>query len=378
MTILFDANSLMGQRTGVGNYTAGLIESLAAARPDVAFVGYYYNFLGRKQPPATPIASNISYRPILAFPGPLVNLLRRLQVEVPIELLTGTWSADFILYPNYLSQPSLRQTPNAPVIHDLVYYDHPEYGSNKSVRDLTRFVPKALSRSSFVITVSEDSRRRIADVYNINPAGIITTFIPPKPILTITNPAAVIAQQGITKPYLLFIGTLEPRKNIVGMLEAYTKLPDALRHEYSLVLAGKIDWKYQETKAKLESLQNDGYDIHYLGYVDDDLRAALYQQARLLVMTSHYEGFGMQTLEALQYGIPCAVSDIAILREVGGDMVDYFDQNDTADIAKVVADCLSRTPPPADKLKQYVLSQPSWDDVAQTVLRQIESTSSSK
>lgn len=373
-TILFDANSLMGQRTGVGHYTAGLIESLAANLPDTQFIGYYYNFLGRKKPPATPAANNITYRPILAFPGPIVNLLRRLRIEVPIEILTGTWSADFILYPNFLSQPSLRRTPSAPIIHDMVYYDHPEYGSNKSVRDLTRFVPKTIARSSFIITVSEESRQRIADVYHIAADTILTTFIPPAAVLRVEDSAALVAKQGITKPYLLFIGTLEPRKNIIGLLEAYTLLPEAIRSTYSLVLAGKIDWKYQETKAKLERLQDDGYDIHYLGYVDDELRAALYQQARLFVMAPHYEGFGMQTLEALQYGTPCAISDIAVLREAGGDMVDYFDKDDHQDIARVITASLSKPAPPADKLQTYVLSLPSWSQVANVVARKIKAS----
>src|SRR5688572_18264951 len=78
LRILFDANPLMGNRTGIGHYTARLIQGLAGEYPErIELVGYYYNFLGRKQPPASPAAPNIRYRPILAFPGPAVNLLRR-------------------------------------------------------------------------------------------------------------------------------------------------------------------------------------------------------------------------------------------------------------------------------------------------------------
>jgi glycosyltransferase involved in cell wall biosynthesis len=373
LTILFDANSLMVQRTGVGYYTAGLIEAMAKQRPDVQFVGYFYNFLGRKQPPQAPKQPNISYRPILAFPGPVVNLLRRFRIEVPLEILTGVGSADFVIYPNFLSQPSLHRTPNAPVIHDLVYHDHPDYGSDKSVRDLTRFVPRSLQRASFVLTVSQDSRQRIHDVYGVADDNIVTTFIPPQPVHTIVNAAEMVAEQGIDKPYLLFLGTLEPRKNIVNLLEAYTRLPAATRQQYSLVLAGKIDWKYQETKQKLESLQAEGYDIHYLGYVDDDMRAALYQRARLFVMASHYEGFGMQTLEALQYGVPCALSDLPVLHEVGGDAVAYFNQEDPDDISAVIQRCLTDKVNSAN-LKQHVASQPDWPQVADLVLARILST----
>ncbi len=363
----------MAQKTGVGHYTEGLIRSMAAAQPDTRFIGYFYNFFGRKQPPASPRASNISYKPIYHLPGPAVNLLRRFGIEVPIEVLTGV-HADFILYPNFLGQPSLFGTPNAPVIHDLVYYDHPEYGSDKSVRDLTRFVPKTLRRASFVITVSEFTKQRTMDVYHVPSDTFVKTFIPPTPIRLLADERVgeIITEQGITKPYVLFVGTMEPRKNIPNLLEAYTLLPGHLRQSHSLVLAGKIDWKYQETKAKLEGLQAGGYDIHYLGYVDDDTRAALYQGARLFAMAPHYEGFGMQTLEAMQYGVQCAVSDIPVLREVGGEATVYFDQEDPQSIAAVITACLDNPPPDPSLLREYVASQPDWEAVGKLVLTKID------
>jgi glycosyltransferase involved in cell wall biosynthesis len=371
--ILFDANSLMSSRTGVGHYVARLVEHMAISSHDqIELIGYYYNFLGRKKPPVSPHAANIHYRPILFIPGPLVNLLRRLRIELPIELLTLT-RADFVLYPNFLGHPSLFRTPSAPVIHDLVYLDFPEYGSNKSVRDLTRFVPQALKRASFVITVSGFSKQRIVDAYHVPAEKILTTFIPPKPPLQISKDqqTELLHKQGIDKPYLFFIGTMEPRKNIVALLEAYRLLPDALRNQYSLVLAGKMDWKYQETKEKMEKLQAEGYDIRYLGYVDDQTQAAAYQGARLFVLPSNYEGFGMQILEALDYGVPCAVSDIPVFHEVGGDAVTYFDHDDPAAIAKSIEQCLSTKSDP-QKLREHVTQCPQWPDVSHDVIKAIQ------
>lgn len=367
-TVLFDANSLMVQRTGVGHYTAGLIDAIARTCPDFDMVGYYYNFLGRKTPPTSPIATNIHYRPILHFPGPAVNLLRRFRIEVPLELLTLT-KADFALYPNFLSQTSLRRTPGAPVIHDLMYYDLPQYGSDKSVRDLTTFVPPTLRRSDFVLTVSDSTKQRIVEVYGHDPERILATFIPPVEAQWLADDKAkvIVGDQGIHKPYLLFVGTMEPRKNLTSLLEAYHLLPRQVRDSYSLVLAGKMDWKYQETKQKLERLQAAGDDIHYLGYIDNDTRAALYQQARLTVLPSHYEGFGMQILESMQYGTPCAVSDLPVLREVGGDMAVYFDQNTPQAIADSIDACLRQPKPDIATLQRYVASRPNWDQVGAQV-----------
>jgi len=372
-TILFDANSLMGQPTGVGYYTAGLIAALAKANPKSQFVGYYYNFLGRKPAPASPVAANIHYKPILHFPGPLVNALRRLHVQVPIELLTLR-RADFVLYPNFLSQPSLFGTPNAPVIHDLMFHDHPEYGSDKAVRDLQQFVPSTLRRARFILTVSEFTKSRVIDTYNQPAERIVSTFIPPVAITTVRETVAqsILKKHKLTKPYMLFVGTLEPRKNLINLLEAYCLLPEPLRQQYSLVLAGKMDWKYQETKQKLESLQAEGYDVHYLGYIDNDTRAALYQGARLTILAAHYEGFGMQILESLQYGVPCVVSDIPVLHEVGGERIDYFDQTDPLAMSQAIETALNKPRPDAQALQAYVAQKPSWRAIAHLVTEEIE------
>lgn len=373
-TILFDANSLMTARTGVGHYTARLVEHMAKNNPDIRFVGYYYNFLGRKQSPTSPTGDNVSYQSIYAFPGPLINLLRRFNIEIPIEVLTLI-RADFVLYPNFLTQPSIFKTPNAPVIHDLVYLDFPEYGSSKSVRDLTRFVPRAIRRASFVMTVSQFSKQRIVSAYHIPADQVITTFIPPNKVVVLNDGRKdeILQARGITKPYIFFIGTMEPRKNIKTLLDAYAILPDTLRHQYSLVLAGKIDWKYQGTKVKIEQLQAAGHDIHYLGYVDDETQAALYQGARLFVIASNYEGFGMPILEALSYGVPCVASNISVFHEVGGDAITYFNQEEPVDIAATITSSLTNPVDP-QALKEYVASRPQWDTISRSVVDHIQAS----
>lgn len=376
LTVLFDANPLMVQKTGVGHFTAGLIAAIAAADPDLRLIGYYYNFLGRKQPPVAPSAQdypNLSYRPIYHAPGPAVNLLRRFNLELPVELLAGQ-RADFVLYPNFLGQPSLFGAPNATVVHDLMYHDHPEWGSAKNIRDLNRFMPRTVRRASFCVTMSQATTDRLRDVYGLPTEHILQTFIPPTAVKTVPDKHArdLVADLGIRKPYMLFVGTLEPRKNLVNLMRAYTLLPQDLRGRYGLVMAGKMDWKYHDTQAAYEQFKADGHNIHYVGYVDDNVRAALYQRARLMVLAAHYEGFGMQILESMQYGVPAAVSDIPVFHEVAGDdLVAFFNQDDPADIARVIAGCLQSPPPKANQLKHYVANQPDWTWVGRTVAARI-------
>lgn len=365
-TILFDAQPLLGSKTGVGYYTLGLITNLARKYSDeFEFVGHYYNFLGRKQIKGLPAAPNIRYRSVSWIPGRAVYMLNRLGVMLPIELLTRM-RADFILYPNFWGQPSLLNTPNANVIHDLSYIDVAEFVSDKNARDLTHFVPHTTKRASFVIAVSEFSKRRTSDTYHVAPDSILTTYIPaskPRDISTIKT------KLPIKKPFILFVGTLEPRKNLVTLLDAYTKLPEKIRRSHTLVLAGKMDWKYEATAAKLKELIDTGYDVKYLGYVDEDTRALLYARADCFILPAFYEGFGMPILEALSYDTPVCASDIPVFHEIAGDYITYFDPHDPVAMAKAISDTI--TSGKSDKKPQTRALIVNWDDICADVHERI-------
>lgn len=375
LTVVFDAHPLLGQKTGVGYYTAQLIEHLAKLDLEgLELVGYYNNFLLRKRVTGLPSAPNIHYRRIAFIPGQIINLLRRFHIWLPLELLTGL-RPDFILYPNFLGLRSMRRTPNAPVIHDLSYFDHPEYASARNARDLTRFVPAMLRQASFVLTVSKVSKQRIAELYGTPMEQILVTPIPPA-IPSILAPARtkeLLGGQDIPGSYIFFIGTLEPRKNLVTLLDAYTRLSPELRSRYALILAGKTDWKFKSTIDKIKQLQADGYPVRYIGYADDELRSALYSRASLVVLPSHYEGFGMQLLEAMTFGAPVAASDLPVFREVAGPAAAYFEQTDAGDIADTMTSLLQNTSQrealqakAETQLKLY-----DWDKVANDIYDKI-------
>jgi glycosyltransferase involved in cell wall biosynthesis len=372
LRILFDAHPLIGKKSGVGFYTSQLIEHMAAQYADeLEFVGYYHNFLGRKPPVTEPHAPNIRYRQITLFPGQVVNALRRIHLTPPVELLTLA-KADFILYPNYLGLPSVFKTPNAPVIHDLTFVDYPETMSEKNRQDLTRFVPGMIGRSSFIITVSETGKRRIEEVFNVPSKRIYVTPNPPKAPLPISDKDAgqLVQEQGVTKKYLLFLGTIEPRKNLLKLLEAYALLPVDVRHQYQLVIVGKVDWKYAETKQKIDDMQSAGYEINYLGYVDDQTRAALYKRASLFVFPPFYEGFGMPILEAMSYDTPCAISDIPVFKEVAGQAAAYFNPLDAQDMADTITAELTR-PSVTKEARQQQLRHFSWSDLCTGLYQEI-------
>jgi glycosyltransferase involved in cell wall biosynthesis len=371
--ILFDAHPLIGQKTGVGWYTYLLVEALASEYKDeVVLYGYYHNFLGRKKiRDSLPSAENIRYIQVQHIPGQIVNAANRMGLRVPIELLTLK-RADFILYPNFWGQPSLFKTPLANVIHDLTYVDVPQYVSNKNARDLVRNVPKTLKEASFAITVSEFSKRRIHEVYDFPVEKIVRTYIPTnKPLIPSAGTITKVLNKNklSNKKFILFLGTLEPRKNLENLLDAYCTLPESIRNEYALVLAGKTDWKYENILQKIEALQAEHVDIRYLGYIDDETRAVLYSQTSCFVFPSVYEGFGMPIIEALYYGVSVCASNIDVLREVAGGAIRYFEPLDPESISTTIRDILSNKSiseavPPSIKN--------SWSSMAREIFARIK------
>lgn len=374
--IAFDAVPLASPTlTGVGKTTKGLIEALATTYPhDIELVGHYFSFLGKNDGFSLPQATNIRYRRTVLLPGKVYNMLRRLRVPVPYELLTKE-RADFHLFPGFLGWPSLLRTPSATFFHDITYITNPEYVSGPNCYDLTRLMPGVVERASFVITNSESSKRGIIDAYGTPSDKIVVEHIPTVDTVQITQTDADtrIKKLGITGPYLLFFGTLEPRKNLVGLMLAYEKLPDDLRQKYTLVITGKKGWKDEEILVTLERLRRSGAKILQTGYVSDEDRAALFMNTALYLMPSHYEGFGMQLLEGMTYGCPMLVSDIPVLREVAKDAAQYC-ATDPDSIAEAISSLL-RDDAAQKRLiaagKQR-LKAFSWDTVAHDVYGKIK------
>lgn len=376
--ILFDASPLLTNKTGVAYYIERLAVNLAKAYPDeVELIGFYYNFLGKRSSRHFPTAPNLRYHGVYFIPSKILYQLRRWNIELPIELIART-KADFILYANFLGYPSLHRTPSAPVVHDLTYLDLPEYVSAKLRSDLLRFIPKEINRSKFVVTVSEFSKQNIAKTYHVPAQDIVVTPIPPVTPVVYDQETRndILKKLGISQPFMLFVGTIEPRKNLIKLIRGYAQLPLELRAKYTLVIAGRIGWNCEAEKAELAKVAREGYNVHHLGYVSDQEREVLFQTATLFTTASHYEGFGMPILEAMRYGTPCAISDIPVFREVAGSSADYFDQEKPSVIAAHLEALLTDTSLLESLGKQGKKQAESfkWEVVASTIFEKIKRT----
>ncbi len=373
LTILFDANPMVnGNKSGVGYYTHSLIQALADNYPDhIKLVGHYFSFLGKKDHLALPRAKNIQYVRSRLIPGKVLSITRRLGFQPPLEIFFKR-TGDTAIFTNYFSLPSIFKIPRMVVLHDLCYIEAPQFVSKKNREFIKRFVPHAVKTASRIITISDATKRAIKKYYSVPDDKFVITPIPP--IVKHPDRGYDLAGIGVKGTYILFVGTLEPRKNILGLVQAYEQLLPALRDEYQLVLAGGVGWYMEETQEYIAGLKKQGLQIITPGYISDDAKAALYEHANLFVLPSHYEGFGMPILEAMDYGIPTAVSDIEVFHEVAGSASLYFDKDSPASIAKAMAKVLGSP----DLQKELVakgherLKSYNWQDIAQSVYENIK------
>jgi glycosyltransferase involved in cell wall biosynthesis len=175
--------------------------------------------------------------------------------------------------------------------------------------------------------------------------------------------------------YILYTGTLEPRKNIVGILESYSMLLDEFKNEYSLVLAGGKGWLDDEIENKLNELKD--LNIVRTGYVEDDDLPALYSGATLFIYPSFYEGFGMPPLEAMACGTPVITSNNSSLPEVVGNAGIMVDAKDTRSLTKNIEKVLKSKKLQSEMSKKGLKQAKnfSWEKSAKKLLELIESTS---
>jgi glycosyltransferase involved in cell wall biosynthesis len=203
-------------------------------------------------------------------------------------------------------------------------------------------VPESISKATHVVAVSESTKLQIISNYGTNPNKI--SVVEPALMLDEYKPAQqeevtrVKAKYGITKEYLLFLGTIEPRKNIECILNAYIQLPKSIQKSYQIVLAGGKGWLDEEIDQI--SAQIDSGSIVRTGYVDHSEKPALYTGAKLFLYPSHYEGWGMQILESMACGTPVITARNSSLPEAGGEAAAYVEGSDPTELAQLIQDIL--------------------------------------
>jgi glycosyltransferase involved in cell wall biosynthesis len=209
-------------------------------------------------------------------------------------------------------------------IHDLTYKRFPGLLQKETLADLEHHMQREIAQSDAVICVSESTRRDVLHYYQADPNRIIAI----RSGLPAPEPAPEPAPGfSVPKRYILFVSTIEPRKNLTTLLDAFQKIT----YEGQLVIVGKIGWKSQEIAKRL----NEKNVIH-LDYLDPSRLAYVYEHAELFVFPSIYEGFGFPLGEAMAHGVPAIAARSSSLPEIGGDAALYFEPHDTGALAALM------------------------------------------
>ncbi len=364
--VIFDANPLVDAKTGIGYLTDRLVQSVGQHHHnDIQLVGHYFNFLGKKDTSHLTDNAYVQYIETKFFPTKLLNALRKINIELPIELFTRR-KADVHMFTNFVSLPSIFKTKSVLFVHDMSYIDVAEFASDRNVAFLKKYVPRSIGRASRIITISQFSKGRIKELYG-EAKKIDVLFVPPAPTRSVDVHVLDRFKLANSK-YILFVGTKEPRKNLVTLLEAFPEIHS--RTNAKLVIAGGGGWKNEELTRMIEKLQSTEASVVTAGYVSDEEKAALYENAALYVQPSHYEGFGMPILEAMSYGVPVLCSDIAVFHEVAGDSALYFKATDSSNLAQKACEVLengTRAKQLAESSLERIKNSPTWQDEARKI-----------
>ena len=328
MKLLINTESLIPPITGIGTYTLNLLKQYSREgnfETIECFSGH--RFSNAKQ--AIEQSENTAhYKPVKGR-GRVNKLLRssimayrtREILRNTLLRLKSTQLKGFVYHePNFILKH--HKGPAVATIHDLSFISHPQYHPAKRVAWLTSELPKTLARADMLITDSEQVRRELIEVYAVDEKkvraihlGASARYAPQ----TAAQTQATMDRYGLKHgQYLLFVGTLEPRKGVNTLLESWANLPADLKQAFPLVLAGAPGWGNKILQNRIQTLsQNDG--LRHLSFVPAGELSALYAGASAFVYPSHYEGFGLPILEAMSCGVPVICTADTSMSEITGE-----------------------------------------------------------
>lgn len=238
---------------------------------------------------------------------------------------------------NYILMPIQFNGPTICTVYDLSFKAHPECHTAETRRNLNTNLAQSIKTATHVLTISEFSKREImthyqvpADKISIVSPGVSEKYHPQSE----TEVEVTLKKYGLNYgKYLVCVGTIEPRKNLINLMQAYAQLPEAIKTQYPLVLVGGKGWLCDDIEREMQPLLADKHLV-YVGYAPQQEVYDLYSGARASAYVSIYEGFGMPILEAMASGVPVLTSNCTSMPEVAGDAAILADPLDINDISQ--------------------------------------------
>ena len=339
MRIAIDYTAAMRQGAGIGAYVRNLIAALLTQDASDS-----YTLLTSGKPTGEyqfPVASNVRGRSMV-IPDRYLNILwYRWHMPIPATLFSG--ATDIYHGPDFVLPPLPKKVRKVVTIHDLAFLEHPEYAVPSLAAYLRKVVPEAVAAADVVATVSSEVSRTLVEHFQtprekltVIPNGVAPYFH------RITDPLLLNATRHkfeLKHPFVLGVGTLEPRKNHAGLIKAFYQAQKQKRGPAMLALAGGPGWLYEETRNLVAELKLER-KVRFLGRVSDFELVTLYSMADVFAFPSFFEGFGIPPLEAMACGAPVITSNTSSLPEAVGDAALLIDPNDVQALAQAILDLL--------------------------------------
>ncbi len=333
MNIALDGMPLSSQLTGVGHYTLELAKNLALVSPADSFA------LVSPQPPAPAAFEALQSQspPNLSYIDVAPVFLHRHWWSLGLQRYLSRHSFDLFHGTNY-EVPLWSRQPTVVTIHDLSLLLHSDFHKRRLVRRARWRLPLMVRSATRIITPSTSVKAEVCEKFGVAVEKVVVTPEAPRPSFKRREDAGVTELRqrlGIENDFILFVGTIEPRKNLRRLLDAFEQLVRTTSLTLKLVIAGGQGWLMDDFAALIEQKQLNSR-ICLAGYLQDEDLRALYSTCAAFVYPSLYEGFGLPPLEAMACGAPVITSRIPSLMETVGDAARLVDPLDVADLAQAM------------------------------------------
>ncbi|WP_434580963.1 glycosyltransferase family 4 protein [Sulfurimonas sp. NW15] len=325
--ILVDAVALLSPLTGIGRYTYEISKYLQNSAQVNTF--FYYGYVSKNilEDQNRKSLQLKSIKKLISTNASLKKITRKL---LKIYSLLNLSSYDLYWQPGFIPNESIKAKKIVTTVHDFSFLLHKDFHPKERIEYFENNFFKNIVLSDIIITGSYYSKNEILQRLDFDEDKI-------KVIYHGVNHNIFKVKKELSLPFelpekfILSVGSIEPRKNLKGLLQAYDTLDETIKKDYKLVLVGFKGWKNKE----LMQIMNKN-NIIYLGFISDDELAKVYNLASLFVFGSFYEGFGLPPLEALACGTPVISSNASSMPEICGDAVLYFDPHNIVEMRKKI------------------------------------------
>lgn len=338
MKVVFEATPILPSPSGVGLHVFNLLVALASLQEaedfELAGISYHPSFKNWLQGnlAAPKVLKDYSKVHILPLPVRLLNLLALMPDNPVVEKIERRFGAPNIYHGTNFAVYPCKHSLRVMSIYDLAFIRYPKYVT-AIVRTYGQRVKQCLEWTDLVITSAESSKREIVEYLSLSPERIRVTPLASRYSSDALALPRLPKPQALGKrPYILFVSTLEPRKNVVSLIQAFEHLKAARRIDHQLILVGQKGWRFRSIFKAIEASRWREH-IHHLGYLSDAEVAASYMHADVFAYPSIYEGFGLPILEAMALGCPVVTSNASSLPEVAGDAALLVDPNDVEELS---------------------------------------------